>query len=214
MTNQDINNKKMRKSSWRQYHVLLLALLAAFILSLTAYATRVHSSAQALINSASAIGSAADAEREIGVWQSRSHESSWEHASPQTGDRIFDTRVENGLLHSLHICPPTVVSLSITMRGDQLRGIILVMFTGSEEEATAGVWVQEWFDSGTAKDFYVNKKDKPLKATVEFSSAAPKAERQRALALNASCMVKLGGCRSAEEILPALNEWVSSDARK
>lgn len=174
------------------------------------YAAHVRSSAQALINSAKAIRSTADAEREIEIWQRRSAESAWEQTSSQGGDHSFNTRVENGLLHRLHICPPTAAALTITMRDGQLRNIILVVFTGSESNTTPGVWVQEWFDSGTATDFYVKQKDKPWRATVEFSSSVPEAGREKAFALNAECFVTPGGCKSAQEFLPDV--WQLADS--
>lgn len=177
------------------------------ILGVVIYGAHVRASAQALVDSAKTIHSTADAQREIAIWQRRSRESSWEGVSTQTEDRIFDTRVDNGLLYRLHICPPTAVALSITMRNGQLRSIILVMFTGSDPNTTPGVWIQEWFDSGTPTNFYVKGKDKPWRATVEFSSNVPEAEREKAFALNASCFVKLRGCKSAEEILPNVWQW-------
>ena len=95
-----------------------------------------------------------------------------------------------------------MVGMTITMRGGELRYIILTMLTGRDSSTTAGVWVQEWFGAGTVKDFRVNNKDKPWKATVEFSSAVPDSERENAFALNTQCFVQLGGCKSAQDILP------------
>ena len=196
--------------NWRRFVSVAFAAALFFVLGLGIYAAHVRSSAQALINSAKAIRSTADAQREIAFWQRRSRESSWEQTSPQDGDRSFDTRVENGLLHRLHICPPTTAALTITTRDGQLRSIILVMFTGSVPNTTPGVWVQEWFDSGTATDLYVKQKDNPWKATVEFSSSVPEVEREKAFALNAGCLVKPWGCRSAQEILPDLGQLAGS----
>lgn len=186
--------------------LLASAMMLFSILAIVTYAIKVRASAQALIDSARAIHSTADAQREIAIWQKRSRESSWE-VSTQTQDRIFDTRVDNGLLHYLHICPPTVAALSISIRDGQLRNIILVLFTGSNPNTTPGVWIQEWFDSGTPANFYVKGKDKPWRVTVEFSSTVPEAEQEKAFALNANCFVKLKGCKSAEEILPNVWQW-------
>jgi hypothetical protein len=190
----------------RRFLFLASAIVLFTILGIVIYAANVRASAQALIDSAKSIHSTADAQREIAIWQRRSRESSWE-ASTQSQDLIFDTRVDNRLLHYLHICPPTVAALSISIRDGQLRSIILVMFTGSDPNTTPGVWIQEWFDSGTPANFYVKGKDKPWRATVEFSSAVPEAEREQAFALNANCFVKLKGCKNAEEILPNVWQW-------
>lgn len=201
--------EEITKLKWQRLLIFAIALVAFFILGIVVYAAHVRSSAQALIDTAKSIRSTADAEREIAVWQGRTRESAWESVSTQPADRSFDTRVDNGWLHRLHICPPTAVALTITMRGGQLRSIILVMFTGSDPNTTPGVWVQEWFDSGTATDFYVKEKDKPWRATVEFSSSVPEAERENAFALNAECFVKPGGCKNAGEILPAVWQLAS-----
>jgi len=203
MTNLGIIEERA-KLKWQRLLSFAIALVVLFVLGIAVYGAHVRSSAQALIDAAESIRSTADADREIAIWQKRSRESSWENSSAQTEDRSFDTRVENGWLHRLHICPPTAVALTITMRKSQLRSVILVMFTESRSNETAGVWVQEWFDSGTVTDFYVKRKDNSQSATVEFSSTAPEATRERAFALNADCLVKAKGCKTAQDILPGI----------
>jgi hypothetical protein len=187
--------------------LLVLSLsVVLFALGLVIYASRVRASATALINSASEIHSTADAERQIAEWRNQSGRVVSENTSPGNGDHSYDVEVENGLLHRLRIVPPTTVGITVGMRNSGLRYITLVMFTGRKPETTTGIWVQEWFGSGTGNDFRVNAKDRPSKATVEFSSAVPGAERERAFGLNTKCFVKPGGCRSAEDILPGIWE--------
>lgn len=184
---------------------VLTVLFAGFCLLtavLLVYAVRLRASAQALIKSASEIQSTADAQRQIATWRNRSGRKFGEEGSVQRGDHSYDIRVENSLLHLLRVAPPAMVGMTVTMHDGQLRSVILAMITGREPNATSGVWVQEWFDFGTSKDFRVNQKGRPWKATVEFSSTVPEAERQRAFALNVECLVKPTGCRSAEDILP------------
>jgi len=187
----------------------LVVLVAGFFLiaaGLAAYAVRMRARAQVLIDSASQIRTVADAERQITIWRRRSGVSLNEETSLQDGDHSYDIRLDNSLLYLLHIVPPTMVGMTITVRDGRLRSVILAMFTGRRPNTTSGVWVQEWFDSADTSNLHVNDKDKPWKATVQFSSAAPEAARERAFALNAECFVKLGGCKSAEEILPAVWE--------
>lgn len=189
----------------RRALAVLVAALFLIAVGLAAYAVRVRACAQSLINSASQIHTVADAEREITAWRKRSDVRLNEETS-HDGDHSYDIRADNSLLYRLHIAPPTMVGMTITVRDGQLRSIILAMFTGREPNTTSGVWVQEWFESGAASNLHVNDKDKPWKATIEFSSSAPKVARERAFALNAECFVRPGGCRSAEKILPGVWE--------
>jgi hypothetical protein len=184
-----------------------------FVLGVVLYAIRVNASARELIDSASNIRSTADAEREIAAWRNRSGRDFWESTSPNDGDHSYDIHVDNGLLHRLRVAPPTAVGMTITMRNSQLRYVTLIMFTGRDPSKTAGVWIQEWFGSGTANDFRVNTKDRPSKATLEFSSAISDSQREKAFALNAGCVVRLAGCRSAEDILPNVWGWGSQEGQ-
>lgn len=195
--------------TWRRVLLLLGSGILLFALGLVVYAVRVSAAARELINSASAIHSTADAERQVAAWRNRSGRDFWESTSPSDGDQSYDIHVDNGLLHRLRIAPPTMVGMTVTMRDNRLRYIILTMFTGRDPARTSGVWVQEWFGSGTVSDFRVNGKDRPWKATLEFSSAVPDDEREKAFALNPKCLVRLAGCRSAEDILPNVWQWNS-----
>jgi flagellar basal body-associated protein FliL len=188
----------------RRALLLLIVVISLLAAGLGVYAARVYASAAALVSSAREIHSTADAERQIAAWRNRSDRSFWGNTSTDNRDRSYDIHVDNGLLYRLRIASPTMVGTTITMRDGELRYIILTMFTGKNPNTTAGVWVQEWFDSGTASDFRVSVKDRPRKASVEFSSRVPEPERQKAFALNTSCLIRLGGCRSAEDILPGV----------
>jgi hypothetical protein len=194
----------------RRTFVVLAGGFFLFAGGLAVYAVRVRASAQALITSASEIRSAADAERQIEIWRNLSGRRFSEAGALEDGDHSYDIQVENGLLHRLHIAVPAEVGMTITMRSGELRSVILVMFTGREPSTTAGVWVQEWFDSGNTNDIHVNSKDRPWKATVEFSSTLSPAQRQKAFALNAGCLVQAGSCKSAEDMLPEVWQFGST----
>jgi hypothetical protein len=186
--------------------IFLLFIAGALLLAtgLATYAAHIRSAAQALINSATEIHSTADAERQIAAWRERSDRSFWQKTSAEGGDHTYDIHVENGLLHRLHITPPTMVGMTIGMRNEELRYVTLTMFTGRSPNSTSGVWVQEWFGPVAANSLHVNETGKPWKATVDFSSALPEAQRGKAFSLNAKCFVRPGGCKSAEEILPTV----------
>jgi hypothetical protein len=203
----------------RKWLGCVVALLVATILlfaGAAVYAAHVRASAQALINSAYKIRSTEDAEREIATWRKRAGPKFWEETSRTGGDHNYDAQIENGLLSRFHFVEPTVVNLGVSMRDGKLRGLTLVMFTGREPGATSGVWIQEWFDPGMAKSFRVNDKDKPRRATVEFTSTVAEDQREKAFALNSKCFVQPKGCRDAEDILPTvwqLGTPLSSDLR-
>jgi hypothetical protein len=175
-----------------------------FILGVFIYGARVRLSAQALLDSASEIHSTIDAERQIAAWRDRSGRDFQEVISPDGRDHSYDIQIENDLLHRLRLVPPTMIGLSIIMRNGELHSIIVVMSSGRPPTPPSGVWIQEWFDSNTDSGFHVISKDKPWKATVDFGAATPLAKRKKAFAMNSGCFVHLGGCRSAEDILPGV----------
>jgi hypothetical protein len=191
----------------RRALIVLVTGIILLMIGLVSYSVRVWSTANGLVASAAEIRSTADAKRQIAVWRNRSGRSFSEETSPNGKDRSYDVGVENGLLHRLRIVPPTMVGMTVTMRNGELCFIILTMFTGWNPNTTSGVWVQEWFGPGAVDGFHVNAKDRPWKATVEFSSAVQESDRMRAFALNTVCFVRPGGCRSAEDILPGV--WSS-----
>jgi hypothetical protein len=195
--------------------MISLLIVGALLLAtgLGAYAVHVRASAQALINSANRIRSAADAERQIAVWRVRSDRGVWHEGATQGGDYIYDVQVENGVLHRLRFAKPTMVGMTIGMRDGELRYVILTMFTGREASTTSGVWVQEWFGTGDAGLLRVNDKDKPLRAAVDFPYDTPEAQRRKAFSLNATCFVQIGGCKSAEDILPGVWQLTALGSR-
>ena len=190
----------------RRITTVLVAAFLLFATGVVVYGLRVRQSAQVLFESAREIQSTIDAGQQIATWRHRSGRSFEEKTSPDGRDHSYDIRIQNGLLHHLRIVPPTMAAMTVIMRDGELRSVIVVMFSGRGPSTTSGIWVQEWFDSDTVRGFRVNPKGRPWKATVDFSAAVPKAEREKAFELNAECFVQLGGCRSAEDILPGVWE--------
>ena len=165
---------------------------------------RLRSLSQKLIDSAREIQSTADAERQIAILRNRPGLDFWKDASAQNGDQTYEVRIENGFLHRFRIVPPTMLGMTIAIHDGNLRYVIVTMFAGRKPSTTSGVWVQEWFDSESVSAVHVNDNRKPWKATVEFSSTASADQKQKAFSLNTNCFVKLGGCKSAEEIDPGV----------
>lgn len=192
------------KISLSRVFLVLSAVMALFLVTLAAYAARVRSSAEALISSANEIHSTADAERQIAALRNRSGWSVWQENSTAAGEQTYNVHVENGLLHRLRLVPPTMVGMTISMHDGELKSIVLTMFSGRNPSTTSGVWVQEWFAAETVGSFHVNDNRKPGRATVDFSSAIPQAQREKALSMNSNCLVRPSGCKTAEEMLPGV----------
>jgi len=92
--------------------------------------------------------------------------------------------------------------VSITMRDGKLRCVTVIEATGWHP--VASVLIQEWFDKDASNRFHVGSNRKPSTATVEFPSSKPEVQRRKAFAVNTDCLVKAGGCKSAEDILPGV----------
>lgn len=195
---------QLTRKWFRPAVVVLVVVIGLLALGIMIYAAHIRTSATALIKSAREIRSTADAQREIAAWRSRSGTQFWEESDHLGGDHNYDAHVDNIFLSRLRIVEPTNVTLGVTMNDGKLRSVTLVMFTGRLPSTTSGVWIQEWFDSRAVGDLRVNAKDRPWKATVEFSSVVPEPQREEAFALNTKCFVRPGGCKSAEDVLPAV----------
>ncbi len=171
---------------------------------IVAYAEHLRSSATALINSARDIRTTADAEREITALGKQFGHQFWQESDHLGGDHNYNAQIENVLLSRLGVVEPTNISLGVTMNDGKLRCITLVMFTGRPPRTPSGVRIQEWFNSDSVSNFHVSAKDKPWKAAIEFTSAIPDVQREKAFLLNTKCFVQLGGCKSAQDILPTV----------
>jgi hypothetical protein len=189
--------------TFRRVLSVLLALGISLAVGLLTYGFRVRASANALIDSARRIRSTADAQREIALWRNRS-DRDFSESDATGGDHNYDIHVENGLLGRLGIARPGMLGVTIAFRNGELRYITAVMIGGRTPSLTSGVWIQEWFDSSSPKNFRLGRQDEPRKAIVEFSSALPESEKERIFRLNTKCLVRLGGCKSAEDMLPGV----------
>jgi len=185
--------------------VLLAMCIVALLfgVAVAAYAAHLRRSAQALIASAKQIHSTADAEHEIAMWRERSGRGYSESRSPDGTGHAYQFQMGNGLLSRFHLTPSTGALLQVTTFSGQLSQVLLGVYTEK-----SSVWVQEDFSGNGPEYFYVNSQGdgsgKHLKTILMFRSNLAAAQRENAFALDASCLVKPGGCHSAEEILPTL----------
>ncbi|MCI0724918.1 MAG: hypothetical protein L0338_39035, partial [Acidobacteria bacterium] len=69
------------------------------------------------------------------------------------------------------------------------------------------VWVQEEFSSATSRiDSERDHSGIPMKTGVILAPNTDQSTRAKAFALNANCLVKVGGCKNANEMLPAISQ--------
>jgi len=182
--------------------ILLVVVALSWWLGIAAYLTHLRASATALINSARGIRTTNDAEREIASWRERSGKDFWEETDHPGGDHNYDARVLNAAIARLRVVEPTEVIVSITIRDGRLRCVTVIEATGWYP--VASVFIQEWFDERMQNRFRVGSSRKPSTATVEFPSSMPETQRSRVFAVNTNCLLKTGGCKSAEDILPGV----------
>lgn len=93
-----------------------------------------------------------------------------------------------------------MAQMIITMRGGKLRSVNLLMVNGP----TTGVGITEWFIADPSKRFHVDYHQRPWGSHVEFPWNLPEPQRVKAFAFNAGCLVKPGGRKRAEDILPGV----------
>jgi hypothetical protein len=182
--------------------VVLVAACALFAIGIAVYLAHIRASAAALISSAREIRTKADAEREIAGWRRRSGGDFWQESDHPGGDHNYDAQIVNVPIAHLHIVEPTEVTVGITIRDGQLRSVTVIESTGWYP--VASVWIQEWFDEKMPKRFHVSGHRRPADAFVEFPSTLPDDQRVKAFSIKPSCLTKLGGCKTADEILPGV----------
>jgi len=203
-----VSGRTSRRWVWRGLLVCLSGIVF-FAAVLGIYAIHLQRSAQTLIASAKQIGSAAEAEDQIAMWRRR-FAGKYSEELEGYGSRVCEVRLNNRLLYWLHLVPSTQLAVSVEMREGSLRGVFVVMTT--ESNGSASAWVQETFvgasRSRDQKELYVDARrdgsGRPWKTTVELTSKVPPAEKEKAFALEARCLVRIRGCRDAAAILPSV----------
>jgi hypothetical protein len=178
---------------------VLFALVGSVCLGITVYLHYIRSSATALIHSAQEIRTTADAEREIAAWSSRLGKDFWRESDHADGDHNYDGSIANALVERFPFSQPTVVTVGVTLRDGRLRCVTVIEWSGWHP--LASVQIQEWFDEGIPQQIEVRKRGKPQSANVEFPSTLSEDQRLKAFAISTKCLVKLGGCSTADEIL-------------
>jgi hypothetical protein len=195
-------SRRLTPSAVRTVLAVLVVVVTSLGVGIASYAAHLRTKATALIVSAREIRTTADAEREIDGWNQREGKEFWTESDHPGGDHTYDGQIVNLPIARLRVVEPTVVTVGVTMRDGKLRSVTVIESTGWYP--VASVWIQEWFDPDVPKRFHVASKDRPSVAYVEFPSSLPDTPRRMAFALNTRCLVRLGGCRNADDILPGV----------
>ena len=193
---------RLTPSSVRTVLALLVVVVTSLRVGIAGYAAHLRAKATALIVSAREIRTTADAEREMDAWRQREGKKFWTESNHPGRDHTYDGQIVNLPIAYLRVVEPTGVAVGVTMRDGKLRSVAVIESTGWYP--VASVWIQEWFGPDVPKRFHVASKDRLSTAFVEFPSSLPDTPRRMAFALNTRCLVRLGGCRSADDILPGV----------
>jgi hypothetical protein len=189
--------------TYRRVATALLLALSLFAAALVVYGACLRVTAKALINSAKAIHTTADAEREIAAW--RGHRLITFYDQPPLpanlgGDKVYEVQVLNTVLSRLRIVQPRALEMALRLRSGELRSVSLIFINGPAH----GTSIAEWFVPDPARRFHVVHNYKPWGAHVEFSSDLPESQRVKAFGFNVNCLVKLWNCDKAEDVLPGV----------
>jgi hypothetical protein len=199
----NINDRAGAKTGW-PFFAGAAALIGFLVLGIFVYLIHIERDARQLVSSVREVRTTEDAQQVIASWKKRSGSQFWQESDHVGGDHNYDAQVDNGPVSLLHIVEPTAVTVGFTMHNNELRSAVVIMTTGRKQAATSSVWVQEWFEPDSINRIHVVSKDRPWRATVEFPSTVEARQREKAFAFNTKCLIRLGGCKSAEDILPAV----------
>lgn len=185
--------------------------IVVFAVVIGIYAIHLRNSAQTLIASARQIRSAADAEVQIAMWRRKFSGEYSEYTEGNQG-RVYQVQLDNRLLSWLHIIPSTVLFVSVGMQERSLGDVLVLLATEANGQRSASVHVI--FGGKTLSrnpnvlsvNGTVDASGRPKSTVVELTSQVPPAEKEKAFAFDARCLVKLGGCKDAAEILPSVRD--------
>jgi len=122
----------------------------------------------------------------------------------------FGLRTENKLLHELRLAPLAVVDVSVAFKdGVASEVYILLVVKGNDDKGQSygdmGVVVRETTERPSACHPGYNlltHQRSGVWATVGMDSCVSPENRAQALAINTSCLTKIGGCKTVEAMIP------------
>jgi hypothetical protein len=122
-------------------------------------------------------------------------------------------RKENTLLYKLKLAPPTVADVSIRFTNNTADDVYVLLVTA--KQTATGIWrddvgvvVRESSDDPSACHPHMDmSRSEHYRGTSSWIAIAmdrcvSAAERARAFAINGGCIARIGGCKTAEQIIP------------
>jgi hypothetical protein len=133
----------------------------------------------------------------------------FKECTPQhTDDCYVHVAVENQLLRSLHLAPSAGLGSLFTVKDNNLvnRYIQMVAIVKGDD---LHVFVNEENAGSNKPPFRVERSNNHTMAGIFITSSASDELRRRLTDFNLSCLSKIGGCKTFEEMLPALGreDW-------
>lgn len=128
----------------------------------------------------------------------------------------FELQVDNTFLHRIRVAPSTVARVSVAFeKGVASEIYILTEVHGSDQngtvfpERTVVIWQTLGVTSQCPSAYILNIKrrgpsDKISSASIRMDACVSREDKMRALAINANCFSRLGGCKDVEAILPQI----------
>ena len=189
----------------------ILALSFFVFVHINALLLKRHS--EALILSALRVRSTDDVANEIDYWRKRLPDSCVQTESSIGDGRAFRVQINNSILAHLHLAPNTGMLLQYTTVSGELRQVLLGVFNQQ-----SSVWSQEEFASGLSDRMSIHSEGlssaKATHALLSFGAGISESKKKSAFAMNANCLVQIGGCHNAQDILPGIDQLQISSAAK
>jgi hypothetical protein len=105
----------------------------------------------------------------------------------------------------MHFVEPSKIIARVTIRNGELLSVSMFVNT-----PRAPVAVQEWFETDMQNRFHLSYiKGTVPEARVQFAATLPDAKRRKGFAIRTTCLVQLGGCKRAGDVLPVIRELES-----
>ena len=132
-------------------------------------------------------------------------------------------RRENTLLQRLHLAPPTVIDCSVGFKGGVASSVyIAVAVAGHDSNGhwrdERGVVVQQNTEGKESCNPHyrisVRKREvtgETYWGTVAMDGCVLTQDKARAMAVNTSCLTRIGGCKTLEDMLPEIS-WSTEAA--
>jgi hypothetical protein len=121
---------------------------------------------------------------------------------------------ENSLLRRMRLAPRTIVDASVEFKDGIASEIYIILVIQKRDDKREwhddrGVVVREIADSSSVCDqhYRLNVKERNRVgdrywATVAMDSCVSPEDRARAIAINSSCLTRIGGCKTVESMIP------------